>query len=344
MRVIGLGLALLLCAGAGAAAAQPAPPGAPGSGLGIRLLDAPTERRDDPRARVYIVDHVAPGAAFSRRVEVVNDTGRAAEVALYPAASEIRDGSFDVLPDRAENQLTDWMQVTPEVLELEAGEAGMATVRIEVPTDAGGGERFAAVMAQVVGRSSQQGIAVASRVGIRVYLSVGGEAEPQSDFSVTTLQAVRRSDGRPAVTAQVRNTGGRALDMSGSLVLEDGPGGLSAGPFPAELGTTLAPGETSPVAVILDEAITGGPWAATLTLRSGRVEKAVTASLTFPDQSGEETRPVAAVPVPVTEDLDVLVPLAGSLIALTVLLLLLWLFWRRRNRSEDEPARAAADV
>ncbi|MEU6432166.1 hypothetical protein ABZ860_40205 [Microbispora sp. NPDC046973] len=54
----------------------------------------------------------------------------------------------------------------------------------------------------------------------------------------------RDATGHPVLAAQVRNTGGRALDLSGSLSLSEGPGGLRAGPYPAVLGVTLRPGET----------------------------------------------------------------------------------------------------
>jgi len=52
------------------------------------------------------------------------------------------------------------------------------------------------------------------------------------------------------VRASVHNTGGRALDMNGTLQLLAGPGGLSAGPFPATLGTTPAIGDTEPVSIV----------------------------------------------------------------------------------------------
>lgn len=318
MRVVWWSLALLLALTAAPAAAQaPAPDG---TGLGIRLLDAPTDRRDDPRAQVYVVDDVEPGEAFTRRVEVVNGTGRPASVSLYPAASEIAGGSFNVLPGRTGNELTDWIRVRPESLQLAPGQKAEATVEIAVPQGAGGGERYAAVMAEVVEASDRPGIAVASRVGIRVYLSVSGDAEPASDFAISTLQAVRQPDGRPAVQAEVRNTGGRALDMSGSLSLSAGPGGLSAGPFPAELGTTLAPGDASPVAVVLDSAISGGPWTAVLTLRSGRIERTVQAVLTFPDEAGAEAEPVQAEALPLAKDPSVVIPVAAGLLGVVGLL------------------------
>ena len=93
-----------------------------------------------------------------------------------------------------------------------------------------------------------------SRVGIRLYLSVGPGGSPAADFTIDSLTAVRSPDGQPMVLATVHNTGGRALDMSGTLELSDGPGGLSAGPFPATLGTTLGIGDTEPVTIALDEA------------------------------------------------------------------------------------------
>ena len=335
MRFVWLVLTVLLGVGAVPAAAQAPQPG--GTGLGIRLLDAPTDRRDDPRAQVYVVDDVEPGASFTRRIEIVNDTPQPQRVALYPAASEISGGSFNVLPGRAQNELTDWITVQPESLDLAPGQRAEAAVRVAVPAGAGGGERYAAVLAETVEASDRPGVAVASRVGIRVYLSVSGEAEPASDFTISTLQAVRQEDGRPAVRAQVRNTGGRALDMSGSLSLTGGPGGLSAGPFAAELGTTLAPGDASAVAVVLDKAIDGGPWTATLTLRSGRVERVVRAPITFPDGSGLAAEPVPTQELSLTEDPDVVVPIAAGVLVVTGALVAAALLARRlrtpRSRS-----------
>jgi hypothetical protein len=95
------------------------------------------------------------------------------------------------------------------------------------------------------------------------------------------------------VTAEVVNVGGRAIDMSGQLVLTDGPGSLSAGPFAAELGTTLAPGATAPVTIVLDGSLPDGPWHAKLDLRSGLLERTAEADLTFPE------RGMAAAPVDV---------------------------------------------
>ena len=80
----------------------------------------------------------------------------------------------------------------------------------------------------------------------------------------------------------MRNTGGRALDMSGTLRLLAGPGGLNAGPFPAQLGTTLAIGAIEPVTILLDKRLPAGPWKARVDLHSGLVERHSQATITFP--------------------------------------------------------------
>lgn len=133
---------------------------------------------------------------------------------------------------------------------------------------------------------------VVNRVGIRIYLSVGPGGEPASAFTVESLTAARLPDGQPMVQAQVHNTGGRALDMEGSLRLSNGPDGLSAGPFDARLGTTLAPGDTEPVTVPLARELPAGPWLARIDLHSGLVDVTAQATITFPAEPGSSA-PVA---------------------------------------------------
>src|SRR4051812_4200008 len=241
-------------------------------GLGIGLADVPSSVRD-PRAHNYVIDHVKPGARFTRRFRVCNGTASPITVKLYAGAANIVDGAFTIVEGRAGNELSSWITVAPAAITVPSGEQRIATASFAVPPTASGGERYAVLLAELPARRGANGLAVASRVGVRVYLDVGGARAPTSDFTVDSLQASRLADGTPQVTAQVHNTGARALDMTGVLTLRDGPGGLSGGPFPAQLGTTLAPGDTEPVTVVLDKAITGGPWTARLLLRSGLLER-----------------------------------------------------------------------
>lgn len=288
--------AVVLAAPASASVAvlRQASPTAPGS-IGLRLLEVPTAAHDDPRARLYIVDHVAPGTAIDRRIEISNTTVSLVHVALYAAAASIDHGSFLGVDGHTQNDLSSWTSVSPNPSDVPANGIATATVAISVPSDAAPGEQYAVVWAEV--RSAPPaggGVIQINRVGIRLYLSVGPGGPPAADFTIDSVTAARAPDGRPTVVATVHNSGGRALDMSGMLQLLSGPGGLSAGPFAATLGVTLAIGETEPVTIALDERIPAGPWNAELTLRSGLLQRRVRAVITFPDKGSSR----AVTPTP----------------------------------------------
>lgn len=252
-------------------------------GIGLRLLDAPVSGKDDPRARVYIVDHLAPGTEIERRIEVTNTTDSAQEVALYPSAATIDDGTFVGSAGKTLNELATWTSVAPTDPTVPAGGKQTALVTISVPDDAAPGEQYGVVWAEArSGTADGGGVVQVSRVGIRLYVSVGPGNAPAADFEIAALTAERGPDGEPIVTATVENTGGRALDMKGTLELTNGPGGLAAGPFPAELGSTLAIGDTGSVRVTLDERLPDGPWGAVIALESGLTERSASATITFP--------------------------------------------------------------
>lgn len=305
--------------------------------VGIRLLDAPTDRRDDPRAHSYIIDHLAPGATIERRVEIINDTPQAADIQLYAGGADIDDGSFTFSEGRDGNELTDWITVDPATVTVPAGGTAEATVRIDVAPDASEGEHYAVVWAELPAGAGGD-VTVVNRVGVRIYLSVGPGGEPPTDFSIDGLSARRTDAGVPQVVAAVTNTGGRALDLAGELALRDGPGGVSAGPFPAQLGTTLSPGESGEVILELDPALPDGPWEAELTLRSGRIEHSLSATVEFPPAGEAES---------VTPDRG----LPWWLVALALLLLLLllaglawWFVSRRRRRTNPEGRARSSDA
>lgn len=255
--------------------------------IGIRIVDAPPTLSSDPRAGIYIIDHVAPGTSFERRIEVSTTADSSVPVELYAAAATIEDGTFAGAQDRTPNELSTWISITPTSLDIPADGVAMAVVNIDVPFDAAPGEQYAVVWVEA--RSpvdAQGGVALVSRVGIRVYLSVGPGGPPAADFVIESLTTERSMEGIPIVTATVRNTGGRALDLSGTLTLRNGPGGLKAGPFPAQLGITLGIGATAPVTIELDRSLPSGPWDAKLTLASGLDERTIFDVITFPG-SGE---------------------------------------------------------
>lgn len=302
---------------------------------------APDGTRATGRDATYIVADLEPGDRLQRRMRVCNGTDEPLRVNLYSNAATISDGGFlPVGSPRADNDLSRWTSVQPSTVLLQPDVPVDVAITITVPPDAEAGERYAVVYAEVPPAAGGTGIGVASRVGVRQYVYVRGDSAPQTEFAIEALTAARSSDGRPVVQAEVQNIGDRAIDAAGTLRLTEGPGGVSAGPFPATLGTTIAPGQSAPVEVLLDRALPGGPWLARLDLASGETRRAAEARITFPDEAGTANAPVEAESLPLRENPDVLIPIAGGLIGLIALLLLLALLRRRTKRKDGVPADA----
>jgi hypothetical protein len=295
-------LALAAAAGAvpcavGASALPRSAHGAVGTGsIGLRLLDVPVASAYDPRARQYIVDHLEPGTVIHRRIELWNGTASPLRVAVYPDAARIANGSFIGASGHAVNDLVTWTSVSRPGLEIPAGGYARDTVTIAVPRDAPPGERYGVIWAEVAGPGTGN-ITLVTRIGTRVYLSIGGANAPASNFTVNTLTAQRGADHRAAVEAMVHNTGGRALDLTGTLTLSEAIGGVrsTAGPYAVQLGTTLAPGQSEPVRTVVTDPLGDGPWDATIELKSGLVDETYQARITFPHDTGS-AEPVAARP------------------------------------------------
>ncbi len=319
------------------ASAGPAPAIQSGS-VSVRLGDAPTDRRNDPRARLYIVDYLKLGRTISRRIEIGNGTGQRQHAAVYAAAAGIHKGAFTGAAGHTGNELSTWTSLDRATVDLPPGSVETVRVTIRVPKDASPGERYAIIWAEVRGPTPKGGgVTLINRVGIRIYLSVGAGGEPASDFAITALTAERLPNGQPIVLATVKNTGGRALDMSGQLKLSAGPGGLTAGPFAAKLGSTLAVADAEQITVPLDTRLPDGPWLARVDLKSGLVARSAQATITFPKAG--RAAPVKAQPVS-TGLSPWLIGIA--VLGLLLLGLLLWLIARRRGRRRRATEAAQA--
>ncbi|WP_159078159.1 hypothetical protein [Homoserinimonas hongtaonis] len=124
-----------------------------------------------------------------------------------------------------------------------------------------------------------------------MYVSVGPGNGPPATFEIGRLVATTAEDGTRVLTAAISNTGGRALDLSGTLSLTEGPAGLSAGPFDGHKSLTVAPGRTGQMSVMLEDAIPEGPWLATLQVRSGLIVQDLTSEITFSNDARAEGDP-----------------------------------------------------
>ncbi|QZQ53635.1 hypothetical protein KZI27_00680 (plasmid) [Curtobacterium sp. TC1] len=274
-----------LLAAAPAFAAQQATTPTPAAGLGIRLLDFPAEQASDPRAREYIVQTAEPGTTITRRLQITNTTGKTQRVQIAATAASIRHGRFTA-NGATQNELARWIVPSTAVVTIPNGDHATITTTTKIPTTATAGERYAAIWAQMrsTNASSHGRIAVVNRVGIRAYINVATRNSPP-DFTISKLSATRTDDGKPTLTAVVKNTGNTAVDITGQATLTDGPGHTSAGPFMTNAATTLAPAQSSRIRIPTASAITRGPWTATITLRSGNLTRSNTTRITFPAET-----------------------------------------------------------
>jgi hypothetical protein len=265
--------------GAATAAAGTPAAAAPGVSIGVRLLTVPTDEANDPRAYEYIVDHVRPGTTIRRQFQVSDLGSAAAAVSVYAAAASVSGGSIQFAPGTTKNALTTWVSVSSPVLSLRPHQSVTETATIAVPPEATGGEQYGVIWAQV-GGLGHGNIELVSRVGIRMYISVGPGGAPPSSFTLGPASGAR-VNGRPVLLVPVRNTGGLAVDIVGSLSLSDGPGGLHAGPFRADSLVTLAPGQAGTDAFTLPAAVPNGPWAVLVTLQSGLIVHSAQYTVSF---------------------------------------------------------------
>jgi hypothetical protein len=202
-------------------------------------------------------------------------------VAIYPAGASIRDGQFHFADDRTGDELTSWVTMGASTATLPPQGHLDVALKIAVPLDAIGGERYAVIWVERASPRIVNGAREINRVGVRIYLDVSG-AKRRTDFAITSLSAERDPTGVPRLVAQVRNTGDRAVDVSGTGALTAGPGGTSAGPIPTAKPVTIAPGEIQPVTTDFDPQLVAGPWQASVSLASGLVHHTASATVTFP--------------------------------------------------------------
>jgi hypothetical protein len=262
------------------AAATPLTPTSPG-GLGVRLLAPPGGGFASPLSHTYIVDALAPGKRIRRRIEVMNSTRQSMRVAVYPAAASLRRGLFTFAGGHLRNDLAGWTRVDVPLLILRPGASTVVALTIDVPTTAAPGEHHAVVWAELAATVNNR-VRLVNRVGIRLYVTVGRGGDAPANFAIGRLRSGRSGAGDPFLAATVVNSGARTLLLGGDLTLSKGPGGSTAGPFPAALDVALSPGGSAEMRVRLDRRLPRGPWLARLRLRSGQLERRVVATVLFP--------------------------------------------------------------
>lgn len=323
--VIALLFLVLAAMGAGQGVSQAATVGSPTSGqLGIKLLQVPSSEASDPRALEYIIDRLAPGTVIHRQFEVTNLGSVPLNVTVYPAAATISNGSFQFDAGHTQNEMTTWVSISHGALTVAPHANATLVATVTVPRTAPSGSQYGVIWAQVASTGAGN-VKLVSRVGVRLYLSIGAGGAAAPNFTLGTPVASRTSAGAPVIRVPVDNTGGLALDVKGTLQLSGGPGGVSAGPFSASTIVTIAPGQSAPDTFKLSSSLPNGPWQATFTMVSGLLTKTVKATVDF---SGVTTTTAVT-----TRHSFPVVPVAGGAAAVVLLAIVALLVTRSRRRT-----------
>jgi hypothetical protein len=266
------------------AAAATQPKTGPAGGFGTRLVDVPVSEANNPRALRYIIDYLPTGTTIHRRILVTNDETRTAHLTVYPDAAQISGEQFTGDAGATRSELTGWISVQHPAVTLAPGASEMDLVTIKVPLGATRGEHYGVVWVQqesFARDSNGYGVNEVTRVGIRVYLAVGRGGAPPTVFAITSITGRRSAKGQPSLLVHVDNTGGRAVDLDGTVRLTNGPGDTSAGPFPAQQIITLAPGQSGNISFAPPKSLPDGPWRAKVTLVSGITTITATQTVQF---------------------------------------------------------------
>jgi hypothetical protein len=271
-------------AGAATSSGLSAPP-APRGSFGIRLVDVPVSEAGNPRALRYIIDYLPTGAVIHRRILIANGEARTARFTVYPDAAFISGGVFIGYAGATRNELTTWVSVQHPTVTLADGASVMDMITIKVPPGATRGEHYGVIWVQqsakVRVRGREFGVTEVDRVGIRLYVAVGRGGAPPTSFDIASITGHLTDAGQPIIVAHVNNTGGRAIDLNGTVRLTDGPGGTSSGPFPAQRIATLAPGQSWNLTFAAPKSLPRGSWRATVTLASGLTTARATTTIQF---------------------------------------------------------------
>jgi hypothetical protein len=277
VTVLVVAAATVLPAGLAAATSVPAP----STSVGIRLVPSPGAQSGNPLAADYIIEHMAPGTSITRSVEIDNESSAPMSVSVYAAGANVVRGRFAFSPGHTSDELSSWTSVGQGALRLAPGARRLDAVAISVPRSALPGSRTAVVWAEVSARAGD-GVTLANRVGVRIYLSVGSSASAPPIFGVGPIEAARTAAGAGRITTSAHNLSGSTFSVRGALVLTNGLDGLRAGPFTAVPTSILAPGASARVAVSLAPSFPRGPWHATFVLTNGSVTRSVSATILFP--------------------------------------------------------------
>jgi len=157
-------------------------------GISIRIAEISGSEQNNPLAKLYFVDHMRPSQVMTRRIEVSNTTQVVQSVIIYPGAAQQVKENFVATSDRRANELTSWITVAPEQVQLLPGGYATINVTFSIPSNVSSGTRYGVIWAET---TSSGDISIVNRVGIRIMMPIGEvkEVVPAKATQIEKIQS-----------------------------------------------------------------------------------------------------------------------------------------------------------
>lgn len=219
-----------------------------------------TASNDFGESRENFTYDVEPGGSLDDAFVVTNYDDEPLQLTMYAAdgfttsSGQLDVATRDVLP----REIGAWVAVEEEVV-IEPGESREVPFTLDVPDNATPGDHAGAIVTSLTVPAADEGISVDRRLGIRIYLRVGGDLAPSLSIDAFGVEYSGSLNPFVAGTASasytIRNTGNSRLDAGHSVTLA-GPFGLFRGaPISLDDVPQLLPGESWEVDVPLTSVV-----------------------------------------------------------------------------------------
>lgn len=163
-------------------------------GLGIYPNESEVNE-EDPLSKAWFIYTLEPGEVKEGKVDVTNSFNEPVEVLVYPVdAVTTVDGAFAPEPlDREKVGVGLWTTLVESSVFLAPGETKAINFTIEVPENAEVGDHMGAIIIQKkepLAEIEGSGLRIATRVGVRMYITLPGERLVELEFKELTWEVV----------------------------------------------------------------------------------------------------------------------------------------------------------
>lgn len=201
--------------------------------------------------RAWFLNTVQSGQKVTRTAEIINDFDREATINLFAKdATQTLDGSFTFIEnDQPNTEVGSWISLSKTQVTLPAKSSTQVEFTITVPSNTQSGEYAGAIAVQesTNPNADQQGVQLQTRIGARVYLTVGSNLAsgfevknfnamtPDASKYSTYIQATKHiASEKMYANFDIQNTGNIYSYAKGKIIIE-GPDGKTEVPVNKDL-------------------------------------------------------------------------------------------------------------